>query len=99
MAGALTSTPAAVTVSYRWLRRLAFRTSDTAQGEWHAAPAAGPSTQAGLGAARTGNRLGWLFLGAAVASAVVVVAYAYAARAATARLPGAAWAAWIFTVV
>ena len=52
-----------------------------------------------LVAARTGNRLGWLFLGAAVASAVVLVAYAYAARAATARLPGAAWAAWIFTVV
>jgi hypothetical protein len=50
-------------------------------------------------AARTGNRLGWLFLGAAVAAAVVLVAYAYAARAATARLPGAAWAAWIFTVV
>jgi hypothetical protein len=52
-----------------------------------------------LVAARTGNRLGWLFLSAAVASAVVLVAYAYAARAATARLPGAAWAAWIFTVV
>src|SRR5271169_2202687 len=52
-----------------------------------------------LVAARTGNRLGWLFLGAAAASAVVLVAYAYAARAATARLPGAAWAGWIFTVV
>ena len=52
-----------------------------------------------LVAARTGNRLGWLFLSAAVVSAVVLVAYAYAARAATARLPGAAWAAWIFTVV
>jgi hypothetical protein len=52
-----------------------------------------------LVAARTGNRLGWLFLGAAVASAVVLVAYAYAARAATARLPGAAWAAWVFTIV
>jgi len=50
-------------------------------------------------AARTENRLGWLFLGAAVAAAIVLVAYAYAARAATARLPGAAWAAWIFTVV
>src|SRR5271169_2990901 len=52
-----------------------------------------------LVAARTGNRLGWLFLGAAVATAIVLVAYAYAARAATARLPGAAWAGWIFTVV
>ncbi|HJY61129.1 MAG TPA: hypothetical protein VJ418_32510, partial [Streptosporangiaceae bacterium] len=50
-------------------------------------------------AARTGNRLGWLFLGAALAAAIVLVAYAYAARAATARLPGAAWAGWIFTVV
>jgi hypothetical protein len=50
-------------------------------------------------AARTGNRLGWLFLGAAVVTAIVLVAYAYAARAATARLPGAAWSAWIFTVV
>ena len=52
-----------------------------------------------LVAARTGNRLGWLFLGAAVATAVILVAYAYAARAATAQLPGAAWAGWIFTVV
>ncbi len=50
-------------------------------------------------AARTGNRLGWLFLGAAAVSAADLMAYAYAARAATARLPGAAWAAWIFTVV
>jgi hypothetical protein len=50
-------------------------------------------------AARTGNRLGWLFLGAAVLTAIVLVAYGYAAREATARLPGAAWSAWIFTVV
>jgi peptidoglycan/LPS O-acetylase OafA/YrhL len=49
-------------------------------------------------AARTGNRLGWLFLGAAAVSAADLVAYAYAARSATARLPGAAWAAWVFTV-
>jgi hypothetical protein len=52
-----------------------------------------------LVAARTGNRLGWFFLGASGASAVLLVAYAYAARSATARLPGAAWAAWTFTVV
>ena len=52
-----------------------------------------------LVAARTGNRLGWLFLAAALVSAVSLVADAYAARAATARLPGAAWAAWTFTVV
>jgi hypothetical protein len=49
-------------------------------------------------AARTGNRLGWLFLGAAAVSAADLVAYAYAARSAIARLPGAAWAAWVFTV-
>jgi hypothetical protein len=52
-----------------------------------------------LVAARTGNRLGWFFLGASGASAVLLVAYAYAARSATARLPGADWAAWTFTVV
>ena len=44
-------------------------------------------------AARSGNRLGWLFLGAAAVSAADLVAYAYAARAATARLPGSAQAA------
>jgi len=52
-----------------------------------------------LVAARTGNRLGWLFLAAGPVTAASLVAYAYAARAATARLPGAAWAAWTFTVV
>ena len=52
-----------------------------------------------LVAARSGNRLGWLFLTAALVSGVSLVADAYAARAATARLPGAAWAAWTFTVV
>jgi hypothetical protein len=49
--------------------------------------------------ARTGNRLGWLFLAAGTAGAVSLVLEAYAARAATARLPGAAWAGWTFTVV
>jgi hypothetical protein len=52
-----------------------------------------------LVAARTGNRLGWLFLAAGTAGAVSLVLEAYAARAATARLPGAAWAGWAFTVV
>jgi len=52
-----------------------------------------------LVAARTGNRLGWLFLGAGTVSAATVVTNVYAARAATAELPGAAWAGWIFTVV
>jgi hypothetical protein len=52
-----------------------------------------------LVAARTGNRLGWLFLIAATVGAVDLLTYSYAARAATARLPGAAWSAWIFTVV
>src|SRR5208282_778160 len=51
-----------------------------------------------LVAARTGNRLGWLFLWTGTASAVTLVANVYAARAATAELPGAAWAGWIFTV-
>jgi len=52
-----------------------------------------------LVAARTGNRLGWLFLAAAAISAVTVAAKAYAARPATARLPGAAWVGWTFTVL
>jgi len=52
-----------------------------------------------LVAARTGNRLGWLFLAAAAISAVTVAAKAYAARPATAGLPGAAWVGWTFTVL
>ncbi|MGH3418027.1 MAG: hypothetical protein ACRDOD_00285 [Streptosporangiaceae bacterium] len=52
-----------------------------------------------LVAARTGNRLGWLFLAAAVISAVTVAAKAYAARPAAAGLPGAAWVGWTFTVL
>ena len=52
-----------------------------------------------LVAARTGNRLGWLFLGAGTVSAVTVATNAYAARAATAELPAAAWVGWIFTVI
>ena len=52
-----------------------------------------------LVAARTGNRLGWLFLGAGTVSAVTVVANVYAARAAVAELPEAAWAGWTLTVI
>jgi hypothetical protein len=51
-----------------------------------------------LVAARTGNRLGWLFLAAAAISAVTVAANDYAARPVTAELPGAAWVGWAFTV-
>jgi hypothetical protein len=49
--------------------------------------------------ARTGNHLGWLFLGVGTAIAVNVMADIYAARAATAELPGAAWAGWTLTVL
>ena len=52
-----------------------------------------------LVAARTRNRLGWVFLAAAAISAVTVAANAYAARPATAGLPGAAWVGWAFTVL
>ena len=52
-----------------------------------------------LVAARTGNRLGWLFLGAGTVSAVTVVANVYAARTAAAELPEAVWAGWTFTVI
>ncbi len=52
-----------------------------------------------LVAARTGNRLGWLFLAAGTVGAVTVATNAYAARAATAELPAAAWVGWIFTVI
>ncbi len=50
-------------------------------------------------AARTGNTLGWLFLAAGTVSAASVTANAYATRAATAELPGAAWVGWAFTVI
>jgi len=52
-----------------------------------------------LVAARTGNRLGWLFLAAATVSAVTVLAAAYAGPARTGQLPGAPWAAWLFGVI
>ncbi len=52
-----------------------------------------------LVAARTGNRLGWLFLAASGAGAVSVLAVAYAARLPAAELPGAVWVGWVFPIV
>ena len=52
-----------------------------------------------LVAAQTGNNLGRLFLAAGTVSAASVTANAYAARATTAELPGAAWVGWAFTVI
>jgi hypothetical protein len=57
---------------------------------------------AGVGAlvaARTGNRIGWLFLAAGADGAVGVLAGAYAARVPSAALPAASWAGWIFQVL
>ena len=52
-----------------------------------------------LVAARTGNLLGWLLLGTGAGAAVVLVLRTYAERVPAAGLPGAAWVAWVFTVV
>jgi hypothetical protein len=52
-----------------------------------------------LVAARTGNRLGWLFLVTGTLSAATLVLDNYAARAARAAPPGAAWAGWAFTII
>ncbi len=56
---------------------------------------------AGVGAlvaARTSNRVGWLFLAEGLAVAITIAAKDYAARTGTASLPGAPWAGWIFTI-
>ncbi len=52
-----------------------------------------------LVAARSGNRLGWLFLATASVGAVSEFAGAYAARVPAAQLPGAPWAGWVFPVL
>lgn len=52
-----------------------------------------------LVAARTGNRLGWLFLAASVAGALSVLAVEYAGRVPAAELPAARWVGWIFPVI
>ncbi len=50
-------------------------------------------------AARTGNRIGWLFLAVAAVSALSEVARSYASRSGAAALRGAPWAAWVFAIV
>jgi hypothetical protein len=52
-----------------------------------------------LVAARTVNRLGWLFVAAGLVGASSVLTGAYAARAPAAALPGTPWVAWIFPVL
>src|SRR5579862_4606955 len=52
-----------------------------------------------LVAARTGNRLGWLFLVTGTLSAASLVLDNYAARGAAAAPPGAAWIGWAFTII
>jgi peptidoglycan/LPS O-acetylase OafA/YrhL len=52
-----------------------------------------------LVAARTGNRLGWLFLAVGTVGAVSVAAIAFAGRMPTTELPGAAWVGWMLPVV
>ena len=132
MADALTSTPAAVTLPYRWLRSLVDMPHQPPRrrvwlawallgltlvlvasgvvfgltgGEgWTAVLGAIPvettfGVVGALVAARTGNRLGWLFLAAAGVGALTVAMNAYAARSAAAELPAAAWVGWIFTVI
>jgi hypothetical protein len=51
-----------------------------------------------LVAARTRNRLGWLFLAAGTVGGIALVMEAYAARVPAAGLPGAAWVGWSFVV-
>ena len=50
-------------------------------------------------AARTGNRLGWLFLAVGTVGSAVLAVEAYAARVPAAALPGAAWVGWSFVVI
>jgi hypothetical protein len=52
-----------------------------------------------LVAARTGNRLGWLFLAVGTVGSAVLAMEAYAARVPAAALPGAAWVGWSFVVI
>ena len=56
---------------------------------------------AGVGAlvaARTSNRVGWLFLAEGFVLALTIGTQDYAARTGGASLPGAPWAGWIFTI-
>jgi len=79
---------------------LAFTGGET----WNAKLATLPLTLAfavvgALVAARTGNRLGWLFLAVGTVGSAVLAVEAYAARVPTAALPGAAWVGWMFVVI
>src|SRR5207244_4215616 len=56
---------------------------------------------AGVGAlvaARTSNRVGWLFLAEGLNLALTMATKAYAERTGAASLPGAPWVGWIFTI-
>ena len=56
---------------------------------------------AGVGAlvaARTSNKVGWLFLAEGLALALANFAKAYASPTGGAPLPGAPWAGWILTI-
>src|SRR5437764_13178281 len=56
---------------------------------------------AGVGAlvaARTSNRVGWLFLAEGLALALTVGTKDYAGRTGGGPLPGAPWAGWILTI-
>ncbi|HCO04199.1 MAG TPA: hypothetical protein DIT48_12710, partial [Actinobacteria bacterium] len=56
---------------------------------------------AGVGAlvaARTSNRVGWLFLAEGFVLALTIGTQGLAARTGGASLPGAPWAGWIFTI-
>ncbi len=56
---------------------------------------------AGVGAlvaARTSNKVGWLFLAEGLALALANAAKDYASRSGGAPLPGAPWAGWILTI-
>jgi hypothetical protein len=71
---------------------------------WNSKPAVLPvlialAVVGALIAARTGNRLGWLFLATGATGAVGAFVGAYAARVPTAELPAAQWIGWVFPVI
>src|SRR6266542_2995096 len=49
-------------------------------------------------AARTSNRVGWMFLAAGLALALTIAGKDYAGRTGGASLPGAGWVGWIMTI-
>jgi len=71
---------------------------------WNSKPAVIPVLLAlavvgALIAARTGNRLGWLFLASGATGAAGAFVGAYASRVPTAELPAAQWVGWVFPVI